>query len=180
MPPQVLTTFTLVGAESVMLVPSKSPLVGLIGRLKPDPTLSEPTDQTLLLVGLGPESVSRLVAVNVNDRPACICRLLVTRLLAVMETSPFAYRAPLVSVVVSDWRMKEPTPFETMPPLSKLPASMIEPWFIKTPLLMNAVLKRNDTTFVVAAAPPRRVLLPPQVRLDDTVAGVNLVAIELP
>src|ERR1039458_5415096 len=140
-----------------IVVPSKSPTSGLIGSFNPT-RLDPPTDQTLPLAT--PVSVSKFVACNVSDRPACNIRLLVTRLRVVMETLPPAMMEP-VSVVVRDCSTKsELVPLKNEPLFSKSCAQMAEPpklitrpRLIKAPQAPPAV-----TTFVTAATPPERVV----------------------
>ncbi len=126
----------------VMVVPSKSPATGLIGSIRPLPPELVRLLCTIQTLGFvrpavpfGTPSVSRLVTCKVSDWPACNDRLLVTRLLAVIAMSPPATMSPLVKVVVTDCNMKELTPLETVPLLTKLVAQIIEPWSETRPLL---------------------------------------------
>src|ERR1700728_4228614 len=120
-------TFLFVGAMFVIVVPSRSPFVGLNNRLNPAPVFAvAPTVQMLPLVT--PVSVIWLVAESVNERPACKTRLLVSKLPVVMETLPLAVINPLVSTVLVDCKTNEPTPLENVPLLLKLFAQICAPW----------------------------------------------------
>jgi hypothetical protein len=116
----VLTTFLLAGAMLVIVVPRRSPVAGLKGRLNPLPTELVPSVQMLVLAGPGPLSVSEFVTDSVSDLPAWMKTLLASKLPLVMVTLPPAVSEPLVRVVANDCNMNEPALLEIMPLFTKL------------------------------------------------------------